>query len=135
MKNIIIEVPRAGASVQLVLRPGASSGQAVIVATDDVEVRLTEPAPEPITRPKPIPSAGNGKASTSKPTTDDLDSILKRLVKLKPAKRATAINSIKTMFQFDAPIDDQAANKILEDLRKRGFLTIDASDKVQFRNT
>ena len=135
MKNIIIEIPRTGASVQLVLRAGASSGQAVIVASDDVEIRLTEPAPEPIPRPKPILSAGNGKAPTPKPTTNDLDSILKRLVKLKPAKRATAINSIKAMFQFDAPISDQAANKILDDLRKRGSLTMDASDKIQFRNT
>jgi len=37
------------------------------------------------------------------------------------------------MFQFDAPITDEAANKILNDLRKRGALTIDAHDKIQFR--
>ena len=38
------------------------------------------------------------------------------------------------MFQLTAPISDEAANKILEDLRKRGFLTIDANDKLQIRN-
>ena len=43
----------------------------------------------------------------------DLDTIFKRLLKLKPTKRATAANSIKAMFQFGAPISDEAANKIL----------------------
>ncbi len=126
MKNIIIEVPKNGASVQLVLRAGASSGQAVIVASDDVEIRLAEPAPTPAALPKPGP---NGKAPAR-----DLDSILKNLTKLKPTKRAKAINAIKTMFQFDAPIDDNEANKILEALRKRGSLSIDANDKLQIRN-
>ena len=38
------------------------------------------------------------------------------------------------MFQFDAPISDGTANKILEDLRSRGSLKIDANDKIQFRS-
>jgi len=126
MKNIIIEVPKNGASVQLVLRVGASSGQAVIVASDDVEIRLAEPLPIPTAQPKP---AANGKAPAR-----DLDSILKRLTKLKPTKRAAAVNSIKAMFQLTDPIGDDEANKILEALRKRGSLTIDANDKLQIRN-
>ena len=134
MKNIIIEVPRTGASVQLVLRAGASSGQAVIVASDDVEIRLAEPAPTPAAQPKSPLNANNGKAAATKAPARDLDAIFKRLTKLKPTKRATAVNSIKAMFQFDAPITDEAANKILEDLRRRGNLTIDANDKLQLRN-
>jgi hypothetical protein len=126
MKNIIIEVPKNGASVQLVLRAGASSGQAVIVASDDVEVRLVEPAPTPTAQPKP---AANGRAPAR-----DIDSIFKRLTKLKPTKRAAAVNSIKAMFQLTDPISEDDANKILEALRKRGSLTIDANDKLQTRN-
>ena len=134
MKNIIIEVPRNGASVQLVLRAGASSGQAVIVASDDVEIRLSEPAPAATPQPKTPAATNNGKTAAPKAPAHDLDAIFKRLTKLKPTKRATAVNSIKAMFQFDAPINDDEANKILEALRRRGNLTIDANDKLQFRN-
>jgi len=134
MKNITIEIPRAGASVELSLRAGASSGQVVIVASDDVEIRLKEAAPAVATRPKSLPVTNTGKPPTPKPTTHDLDTILKRLLKLKPTKRVTAVNSIKAMFQFDAPISDETANKILEDLHRRGALIIDAHDRIQFRN-
>ena len=74
------------------------------------------------------------KATAPKAPARDLDAILKRLTKLKPTKRATAVNSIKAMFQFDAPINDNEANKILEALGRRGNLTIDANDKLQIRN-
>ena len=134
MKNIVIAVPAAGVSVQLVLRAGASLGQAVIVASDDVEIRYAEPAPAAAISPKSPPSKKTSKTATPKATAHDLDTILKRLLKLKPTTRVTAINSIKTMFQFDAPINDETASKILDDLRKRGSLTIDANDKIQFHN-
>jgi hypothetical protein len=134
MKNIIIEVPRNGASVQLVLRAGASSGQAVIVASDDVEIRLAEPAPAATPQPKAPAATSNGKTAAPKTPAHDLDAIFKRLTKLKPTKRTTAVNSIKAMFQFDTPINDDEANKILEALRRRGNLTIDANDKLQIRN-
>jgi cell division septation protein DedD len=131
MKNIIIEVPRNGASVQLVLRAGASSGQAVIVASDDVEIRLAEPAPAATPQPKTPAATNNGKTAAPKAPAHDLDAIFKRLTKLKPTKRATTVNSIKAMFQFDALINDDEANKILEALRRRGNLTIDANYKLQ----
>jgi len=88
MKNISVEVPREGASVHLVLRAGTSSGQAAIVANDDVEVRLVNPVSVSVAQTKP---AANGKAPAH-----DLDSILKRLAKLA------------------APISGDVANKILE---------------------
>jgi len=133
MKTITLEVPRNGASVQLVLRSGASTGQAVIVASDDVEIRLAEPTPAPTGQPQPLLNTNNGKPTTPKPSACDLDAIFKRLTKLKPSKRAAAVNSIKAMFQLTAPISDEAANKILEDLRRRGSLTIDADNKLQIR--
>ena len=99
------------------------------MATDDVEIRYTDPATTATPTPKSPTSKNSGK-----PPAHDLDAIFKRLTKLKPNKRATAVNSIKAMFQFDAPISDEQANKILEDLRRRGKLTIDANDKLQIRN-
>jgi hypothetical protein len=68
MKNITIEVPQNGTSVQLVLRAGASSGQAIIVASDEVEIRFAEPAPSAAATPKAPPSANSGKASKHDPT-------------------------------------------------------------------
>ena len=134
MKNITIEVPSTGTSIRFVLRSGASSSQAVIVAPDDVEVHVTELAPRAASGSKSLPVLKSGKVSASNAPSHDLDAILKRLLKLKPTKRVTAANSIKAMFQFDTPVSDEAANKILEDLRRRGSLTIDAKDKVQFRH-
>lgn len=99
----------------------------VIVADDDVEVRLANPVSVSAAQPKPT---ANGKA----PARDLDSSILKRLAKLKPTKRVAAINSIKAMFQLTAPISDDDANEILEALRKSGSLTIDANDKLQIRN-
>ena len=130
MKNITIEVPHNGVSVQLVLRAGASSGQAIVVASEEVEIRLAEPAPAATA--KAPPGTNNSELPTTKEPKLDLDTILKRLIKLKTTKRAKAANSIKAMFQFDAPITDEAANKILEDLRRRGSLTIDANNKLEF---
>ena len=134
MKNIAIAIPPAGASVQLILRAGASSGQVVIVASDDVEIRYTDPAPATTPTAKSPPSKNSGKAPAPKAPAHDLDTILKRLTKLKPTKRAAAVNCIKAMFQLTAPISDDQANKILEGVRSRGNLTIDAKDKLQIRN-
>jgi hypothetical protein len=39
MRTIIVEVHKSGATVELVLRAGASSGQAVIVLSDAVEFK------------------------------------------------------------------------------------------------
>jgi hypothetical protein len=54
--------------------------------------------------------------------------------KLKPNKRAAAVNSTKAMFQLTDPISDNDGSKILEALRKRGSLTINPNDKLQIRN-
>jgi len=133
MKNITIEIPRNGALVQLLLRGSASSGRAVIVASDDVEILFTQPATAATARPK-SPLARNTEKASAKATAHDLDGILKRLIKLKPTKRDTAANSIMAMFQFKSPISLATANQILEDLRRRGSVTIDANSRLQFPN-
>jgi len=128
MKHVSIQIPPNGAAVHLLLRPGATSGQAVIVASDEVEVCIARPSAASPTSP----SRQNSKAPAPNAKGHDLDAILKRLIKSKPNKRATAINFIKAMFQFDEQFTDQDANKIFDDLRKRGSLNIDANDKIQF---
>lgn len=132
MKSITIEVPRAGKTFQLVLRAGASAGQAIVVVSEDVEIRSVETSPVTTALSKSPPSTNNGKTAAPKLKPDDLDGILHRLRKLNPTKRAATVNSIKAMFQFDAPISDDKANNILEQIRRRGDLSIDSNDKVRF---
>lgn len=99
----------------------------------DVEIRVKETSPIEEARVKSLSVAKSQKTTATNPQVANLDLILKRLIKLKPTNRDAAVNSIKAMFQFDAPISKETANKILEDLRKRGSLTIDSNDKIQFR--
>lgn len=134
MKSITIEVPRAGKTFQLVLRAGASAGNAVIVVSEDVEIRPVETASGKTVLPKSPPTTNRTKASAPKLKPDDLDGILQRLRKLNPTKRAATVNSIKAMFQFDTPINDEKANGILDALCKRGEVIIEANDKIRFRH-
>lgn len=85
-------------------------------------------------QPVPVPPT-NARAGEPKIAVDNLDAILARLIKLKPAKRVTAINSIKAMFQLTTPISDDKAGKIFEALCRRRDLTIDTNGKLQFAKT
>jgi hypothetical protein len=132
MKHTIIQVHPGGTRVQLVLHSGASSGQAFIVVSDGVEILRLDVVPENGHCPKaPSASKDNGRAPT--PTASkDPDVIVKRLIKMNTKDRVGAVNSIKAMFQFTEAITNQGANEILEDLRRRGDLTIDCHDKITF---
>lgn len=133
MKNINIQIPPSGKSLRLALRQGACSGQVIVVASDEVEIHVAEEASVEDVHADDRPTQSRAvKASRAKVPADDLDAILKRLLKLKPTKRIAAVNSIKAMFQFNAPISDEAAEGILEKLRRRGCLHIDEQDKIRF---
>lgn len=117
MKVTTVELPDDGVSVSFVGR-----GQAVIVTGDEVEVRVSK-----------APAAKTPLSKLTKHPEVDLDGVLNRLQKLKPKKRDTAINSIKAMFQFTGPIDDAAASNILDALQRSGSVTVDANDKLTFK--
>lgn len=120
MKAVTIDVPREGASFQLVLREGGSPAQAVVVAADDVEIRYGDTAAAPSAR-----AAQRGEKPPS-----DLDAISQSLLKLHTKTRAAAVDVIKTMFQFTDPVTTETANRILEQLRKRGDLSITPEGEV-----
>ncbi len=128
MKAITVEVPRDGASIQLVLGGGASSAQVVIVADDDVEIRYGNAG---VGTPGAAPPARNNAQLTQTPPLE-LDAISASLLKLRTKTRSAAVDVIRTMFQFTNPITAETANKILEDLRKRGDLTITAGGELEF---
>lgn len=127
MKNITLDIPRNGTLIQFSLRTGASSGQVAIVTSDEVEIRIGEPA-----QVEDAQTKSPRKPKDNQPSTYEPELVLKRLRKLKPTNRLAATNSIKAMFQFSDPISDEEAKRILDDLRKNGYLTIDSKDKLQF---
>lgn len=132
MKTINIAIQPSGKSLRLDLRQGASFGQVIVVASDEVEIHVADEAAaadHAKARPTQTPLV---KSPVPKAPDNDLDAILKRLLKLKPTKRIAAVNSIKAMFQFNAPISDEAAEGILEKLRRRGSLHIDEQGKIGF---
>ena len=67
-------------------------------------------------------------AKTKKEPLKELDTIeyvLGRLLKLKPVKRQSLINSIKSMFQFQGGISDSDINKIISELQKRKYIKLE----------
>ena len=122
MKTVTIQINSDGSVVHLSLPKGAVAGEAIVVMSDEVEVRVAKAAP-----------TNQPTSKLTKQPEVDLDGVLARLQKLKPKKRVTAVNSIKAMFQFTEPIDDAAASKILDSLQRSGSVTVDANDKLTFR--
>jgi hypothetical protein len=117
MQAITVMVPPEGLTLLLKPRPGAKSSQAVVVASDDVEIS---------------PSA-SASPSRSAPT-QDAQYIVERLRKLKVKTEAAAINSIKAMFQFTEQLTEQGAKKRLAEAQKKGLLKIDAAGRIAFRD-
>ena len=126
MKAMTIEVPREGASVELVHRGKVSPAQAVIVLPDDVEIRCGNS--------KLASGAAAPAAKFSRKPLLDLDSISINLRKLGTKRRTAAVNVIRTMLQFTNPVTAETANRILEDLCRRGDLTITPAGAVEFPN-
>lgn len=128
MKSITIEIVGGGAGVQLILPPGISYAQAVVVTDDEVDIRVAPIAVAAPARPTLVPKA----PPAAKKTVVDYDLIVKRLRKLNTTNRVGAINSIKAMFQFDSPITEDTAAEILDDLKRRGSLSMNERGKIQF---
>jgi hypothetical protein len=123
MKSFTVEIPRNGRSVHFVLRPGAFSGEVLIVVSDEVEIRDADSVSPP--------KASKVNASSSKLSPNDLDEILKRLKKSEPRSRTKALHFIKAMFNFRTDVGDDKVNEIFERLKKRGDLTIDGKGKLK----
>ncbi|PZV24583.1 MAG: hypothetical protein DCF12_17135 [Snowella sp.] len=74
------------------------------------------------------------KTKTKKEPLKELDSIeyvVERLLKLKPVRRKSLLNSIKSMFQFQGGISDSDINKIIAELQKRKYIKLE-QDTVHY---
>ncbi len=69
----------------------------------------------------------------SNTSEDIIDYVVKRLLKLKPTKKASLINSIVAMFQFQGGISEPDVERIISVLQKLKYIHIDISNKVTYR--
>jgi uncharacterized DUF497 family protein len=56
---------------------------------------------------------------------DNVQYIIERLLKLKPVKKKSLVNSIKSMFQFQGGISDSDIDKIIDELQKQKYIKIE----------
>jgi hypothetical protein len=60
--------------------------------------------------------------------------VRERIVKLKPKKKDGVVHSIKAMFQFTGGISEQEIEKVLQNLQKTKFVTIDDFGRVTYKD-
>ena len=58
------------------------------------------------------------RKSVNAPEADVVEYVAERLLKLKPTKKTTLLNSIGAMFQFQGGISDADKNRIVSELQK-----------------
>ena len=80
----------------------------------------------------PTPAVGNTKAANTA-TPEKLAFIKKRILKLKPKKKAGLIRSIAAMFQFKGGIPEQEIQTIIKNLQKERILAIDENKRVAYK--
>ena len=64
---------------------------------------------------------------------DITEYVMKRLLKLKPSKRGSLINSIVAMFQFQGGISEHDVERIVSELEKLKYINIDINNKITYR--
>lgn len=70
----------------------------------------------------------------SKPlnSSEVVEYVLERLIKLKPTKISSLKNSIAAMFQFQGGITESEQERIISQLQKLKYIQIDANNRVKF---
>ncbi|CAN2046342.1 conserved hypothetical protein [Candidatus Magnetomoraceae bacterium gMMP-1] len=77
------------------------------------------------------------KNTVSENPTEDIDSIqyvTGRLTKLRPAKKKSLLNSIRSMYQFQGGISEKGMEAIIDDLEKQKFLKIDNNKVIYLKD-
>jgi hypothetical protein len=62
----------------------------------------------------------------------DIQYVAERLLKLKPTKKTTLLNSIGAMFQFQGGISDADKEKIVTELQRQRHIIIDQKGHVSY---
>lgn len=78
------------------------------------------------------------KPDGRKPTTKNsltIEYVTERLLKSKSAKKATLLNFIGAMFQFQGGISDSDKEAIVSELQKKKLLSIDSNGRFSYRSS
>jgi hypothetical protein len=73
--------------------------------------------------------------NTDEPENDitSIQYVVDRILKLKPAKKKSLINSIKAMYQFQGGISEEDQEKLIEKLQKLKHIKIDGNNSVTYQ--
>ena len=78
------------------------------------------------------PTRRKPSASSDTSGSESISYIAERLLKLRPAKRSSLINSIGAMFQFQGGISDADKETIVTELQRRRYIVIDRNSRVSY---
>ena len=74
-----------------------------------------------------------GDAPSARPTDPEMIKyVATRLGKLRPSRRASLLNSIAAMFQFQGSVSEQDREAIVSELQRLKYLSIDAGNRVTY---
>ena len=72
-------------------------------------------------------------APSARPTDPEMIKyVADRLVKLRPGRKASLVNAIAAMFQFQGSVSESDRESIIVELQRRKYLSIDANDRVTY---
>jgi hypothetical protein len=69
----------------------------------------------------------------SSPDQETIQYVIERLIKLKPTRKASLLNSIGAMFQFQGGIPEDDKEKIIAELQRQRYITLDQNNRVSYR--
>lgn len=79
--------------------------------------------PQNRSEPKVVEKEKSNEGSLKE--VDAIEYVVERLLKLKPVKKQSLINSIKAMFQFQGGISDSDIDKNISELQKRKYIKVE----------
>ena len=77
-----------------------------------------------------------GDAPSARPTDPEMIKyVADRLVKLRPGRKASLINAIAAMFQFQGSVSESDREAIIVELQRLQHISIDSSGRVSYLTT
>lgn len=84
----------------------------------------------------PVSAAENPQSQAAKTASpENLAFVKKRILKLKPKKKAGLIRSIAAMFQFKGGIPEQEIQIIIKNFQKEKILAIDENGQIAYKES
>src|SRR5688572_18685587 len=72
-------------------------------------------------------------APSARPTDPEMIKyVADRLAKLRPGRKASLLNAISAMFQFQGSVSESGRGAIVVELQRLGHIRIDANDRVSY---